>query len=268
MMTHESDYLERVLESNTGLKFRIAPANENGNNGYLIRPSGVNEGLFKIKVIYRNNSKLIAEFTPLDSQFIRSMNVSDERSRELFSKYAQELEKNGQFKIEVNNEQLMSPYYEWPPEMSSLTVKLSKIIDSSSTDIIRVIVEWVTNIMLLISSLLNIEQIYDDSVFYTDGAESVVTQNKYERNPLNRKACLLIKGYSCVVCNFNFEDHYGSIGKNFIHVHHLVPVSKLKGETFINPETDLVPVCPNCHYMLHKRDPPYTVEELKKMIRE
>lgn len=29
---------------------------------------------------------------------------------------------------------------------------------------------------------------------------------------------------------------------------------------------DLVPVCPNCHNMLHRKEPPYTVEELQKII--
>ena len=51
MMTHDSEYMEGALESNTGLKYRIAPITENGNNGYVIRPKGVNEGLFKIKVV-------------------------------------------------------------------------------------------------------------------------------------------------------------------------------------------------------------------------
>jgi len=31
----------------------------------------------------------------------------------------------------------------------------------------------------------------------------------------------------------------------------------------VDPENDLVPVCPNCHAMLHRHDPPYTVAELK-----
>ena len=267
MMTHDSEYMEGALESNTGLKYRIAPITENGNNGYVIRPKGVNEGLFKIKVVYRNNSKLIAEFTPLDAQFTKSMDYSDEYRKELFSKYAQELEKNGRCSISINDNPLMPPYSDWPSSVSSLTVNLSRIVDSSTTDIIQLTVEWVTKIILLISSLLNFEQIYDDSAFIADGAETVVTQNKYERNPLNRKACLMIRGYSCAVCGFNFVDRYGPVGKDFIHVHHITPVSKLNGETPINPIKDLIPVCPNCHYMLHKRNPPYTVDELKTMLR-
>ena len=34
----------------------------------------------------------------------------------------------------------------------------------------------------------------------------------------------------------------------------------------LDPINDLIPVCPNCHAMLHRRCPPYTPEELKNML--
>ncbi|MBU3680073.1 MAG: hypothetical protein FGM32_10790 [Candidatus Kapabacteria bacterium] len=64
----------------------------------------------------------------------------------------------------------------------------------------------------------------------------------------------------------NFEDVYGPIGRGFIHVHHRRPISAAGGSYSINPSTDLVPVCPNCHSMMHRRTPPYTVEELRGMM--
>ena len=51
-------------------------------------------------------------------------------------------------------------------------------------------------------------------------------------------------------------------------MHHLTPISSVGKEYELNVDTDLVPVCPNCHYMLHRKDPPYTVEELKGIIQE
>ena len=48
----------------------------------------------------------------------------------------------------------------------------------------------------------------------------------------------------------------------------IIPVKPpvIKVET--NPIEDLIPVCSNCHYMLHKKDDiPYTVEELKNIIK-
>ena len=62
------------------------------------------------------------------------------------------------------------------------------------------------------------------------------------------------------------EKTYGEIGKKFIHIHHLVKISDIKEEYMIDPIEDLRPVCPNCHAMLHKKEPPFTIEELKGML--
>jgi len=66
----------------------------------------------------------------------------------------------------------------------------------------------------------------------------------------------------------NFASVYGGVGDGFIHVHHIVPVSVIGTGYIINPIDDLVPVCPNCHAMLHRKDPPYSVEEMKLIIRK
>ena len=70
----------------------------------------------------------------------------------------------------------------------------------------------------------------------------------------------------CHICGFDFEKTYGAVGKRFIHVHHITPVSELGPDYRINPEKDLIPVCPNCHAMLHRRKPPYLPEELRSVI--
>ena len=130
----------------------------------------------------------------------------------------------------------------------------------------------------LIDFLLHPHQMVNDDVYDVDypeddeklyeGALITVKANKYERNQKARKECVAKKGYQCLVCGRDFEATYGEIGKNFIHVHHLTPISSVGKEYELNVDTDLVPVCPNCHYMLHRKDPPYTVEELKGIIQE
>lgn len=107
----------------------------------------------------------------------------------------------------------------------------------------------------------------DDEKLY-EGALVTVKANKYERNQKARRECVAKKGYQCSVCGRDFEATYGEIGKNFIHVHHLTPISTIGKEYELNVDTDLVPVCPNCHYMLHRKDPPYTIEELKDKLYE
>ena len=56
------------------------------------------------------------------------------------------------------------------------------------------------------------------------------------------------------------------LGEGFIHVHHIVPLSGLGKSYVVDPINDLRPVCPNCHAMLHKRVPPYTIDELREIM--
>ena len=107
----------------------------------------------------------------------------------------------------------------------------------------------------------------DDELLY-EGALMTVKANKYERNQKARRECVAKKGYRCLACGRDFEATYGEIGRNFIHVHHLTPISSIGKEYQLNVDTDLAPVCPNCHYMLHRRNPPYTIEELQTKLQE
>lgn len=102
--------------------------------------------------------------------------------------------------------------------------------------------------------------------FY-EGECKQVTRNSYERNREARNEALKHYGYTCAVCGFDFEKQYGELGHRFIHVHHLTPVAN-QGQVYqIDPVRDLRPVCPNCHAILHKRQPPYSIEELRALVR-
>ncbi len=99
-----------------------------------------------------------------------------------------------------------------------------------------------------------------------EGAVKRVSVNAYERSPEARRKCIEHYGVTCQVCGFNFEKIYGEVGKDFIHAHHLKQISEI-GETYqIDPVQDLRPVCPNCHAIIHKRNPPYTIEEVKRFL--
>lgn len=101
-----------------------------------------------------------------------------------------------------------------------------------------------------------------------EGKSSLVVGARYERDPKLRAAALAIHGYSCAACGFNFEEFYGEYGKGFIHIHHIEPLFSV-GEQTVNPETDLVPLCANCHAITHrKKDKTLTVDDIKRMICE
>lgn len=101
---------------------------------------------------------------------------------------------------------------------------------------------------------------------HLEGGKKTVEVTVTERNPEARRKCLEHYGCVCAVCSFTFTDKYGSIGSGFMNVHHLNPVADLVGETAVDPVEDLRPICPNCHSMLHRRKPPYTVAEMKEII--
>lgn len=101
---------------------------------------------------------------------------------------------------------------------------------------------------------------------FREGAVCQVSVNAYERNPLARKKCIVHYGTSCFVCGFNFGKVFGELGKGFIHVHHLRPLSEMAEEHEVDPVEDLRPVCPNCHAMIHRRSPPLSIEEIKALL--
>lgn len=103
---------------------------------------------------------------------------------------------------------------------------------------------------------------------FCEGAKTQITVNRYERDRKARQACIAYWQAKCAVCDFVFVDKYGKLGEGFIHVHHIVPLSSVAGlEKYeVKPKEDLRPVCPNCHAMLHKRKPPYSIDELKAII--
>ncbi len=117
-------------------------------------------------------------------------------------------------------------------------------------------------------SSINDEVDSDFTSNFSEGKVRVTYSTIYERNPKLRKAALNIHGYDCKACGLNFEKRYGEYGKGFIHVHHIKPISKA-GEGSVNPKTDLIPVCPNCHAMIHKpKDKVLSIPELIQILNQ
>ncbi|MBD8574696.1 HNH endonuclease [Pseudomonas syringae] len=91
---------------------------------------------------------------------------------------------------------------------------------------------------------------------------------RYERDPILRRQAIAFHGLECKVCGFNFEAGYGEYAKGYVHVHHVVPISQFEGAKVVSPESDMVPLCANCHAVIHRRrDRTVSIEELKAMLR-
>ncbi|MFQ5751630.1 MAG: HNH endonuclease [bacterium] len=102
---------------------------------------------------------------------------------------------------------------------------------------------------------------------HIEGSIKEVTLSIYERNRTARLLCIKHYGNFCQVCHIDFGEYYGDIGKGFIHVHHLKPIAKISNSYKVDPVKDLTPVCPNCHNMIHIKEPPLTIEQLKRKLR-
>ena len=112
------------------------------------------------------------------------------------------------------------------------------------------------------------DTIYPDeaTVEYDEGEKSVVSVNRYERSPVARQKCIEAHGIKCKGCGIDFEEIYGERGAGFIHVHHVVSVASKSGPYKVDPVKDLIPVCPNCHAMIHRRTPYLSLEKLRELL--
>jgi 5-methylcytosine-specific restriction enzyme A len=206
---------------------------------------------------------------------VESMGKSPEGNR-AFSVVASDIIKNRgrvDFSINGHSADALTPET-WDSEWISVNLKLTVFFNdvdlANISNLEPILIKWIGRFFMMILSLLPIEkeQIPLDIKGMPEGALIRVLVNKYERDTLNREICISFKGCYCHVCGFNFEEEYGILGSGFIHVHHITPVSKIGKDYIINPLEDLIPVCPNCHAIIHKTDPPLTVNQLKNNLKK
>ena len=128
--------------------------------------------------------------------------------------------------------------------------KMRDIIGGNDSDILNVLIYLIKRIENGAVSLKYPE--IDVTGDHKEGHVLKCYVNRYERDKSARDECINVKGCQCQVCGMEFKSTYGDLGRDFIHVHHLVPLNAIKGEYNVNPINDLIPICPNCHAMLHK----------------
>jgi 5-methylcytosine-specific restriction protein A len=133
---------------------------------------------------------------------------------------------------------------------------------------IEILSEALSFAFILVDSLFkgSSETLADDFVPDLEGMQKLMTCVSYTRSRRNRKKCLDAFGYICSACGLDPKALYGPEGKFIIHVHHLTPVSNMGEPRTLDPELDLVPLCPNCHNFVHKFSPPKLVSEIQQII--
>lgn len=260
-------------------RYGIPVKTRNGSNSegpYIdIIPEDLDEREGFIIRVQTGWRSLKASFIPgnFSAHLLKTMGIAGKEKKKLFETFAGVLSQAGAALVMKINDYPVNPcsITDISSDWNHMSLNLSLVpFDPALSDPEDFITKWGGQFFAMIVSLLPLEEvIIDDNEIPTgmpEGALTLIEVNRYERSQLNRSACIAGRGCVCEVCGFDFGEVYGSRGKGFIHVHHIVPVSQLRDNYIIDPLKDLVPVCPNCHAMLHTVNPPLSVEELKEII--
>lgn len=116
-----------------------------------------------------------------------------------------------------------------------------------------------------------LEDILEDEIQAAEGRVLLVRHLRRERSrPLRAKKIAQVRRdgipLNCEVCAFSFEAGYGERGKEYIEVHHILPLHA-SGPTVTKLE-DLALVCSNCHRMIHRSKDWITPSGLRAIVRQ
>ena len=99
-----------------------------------------------------------------------------------------------------------------------------------------------------------------------EGSKRLVAHLRRERNQtLVRRKKKLARSLCCEACAFSFSLVYGESAAQYCEIHHLVPLAEAEQATTTRMQ-DLAILCANCHRVVHLRNPPYSLLELKEML--
>lgn len=269
-----AEHLIDCLKREFDLPFTVDVKNQNSEVKFKLRPANDDESLFEANIYVRDNIRYKASLKPqkYGRAFVSTMEKADDDMKSVFTCIVKRLLSDGcKISIKINdNESNPLDIYSWPEHWDKIEINVSKspffFLDFTDKEV-DYLADISVKVVSLFLSLVPINIIEESDTEIYEGDESIVQGKKYERNPIARRLCIQKYGCKCAVCGFDFEKEYGPIGKGFIEVHHIVPISSIGHNHIIDPEADLIPLCSNCHSMIHRRTPPYLPKELIEIIK-
>lgn len=218
-----------------------------------------------------------ASFVPdrFAGQLLRTMADASSSAKEAFARTAAAFSDTGaRLTLRINEAGVSSPQVLPEPPWDRFDLKVLRLSDAPDRGqeaVMRDSVEVAGACLGLVLALLPVEAVGAEPppMFESglpEGARTRVEVNQYERSPVNRAACIATYGARCQACGFDFGEAYGPLADGYIEVHHIVPVSQMGGGYLVDPVRDLVPLCANCHSVVHRRDPPIGLEALKELL--
>ena len=241
--------------------YYIGFTGKSSEDGFTLNLSESDDDKFEInvRVIPQTRLSVTVKIEKYGASFLHLLNRSDTNKRQNFIDYAKGNDR-GEILVYINkNKVTLENFVDDKSEWNDFKIQFHEIPFEENEDEIVRILTFLVGMMFTL---------FDYSIEgYEEGNKEDIHISKYERNPVNRQICLAYKGYKCSCCGFDFEKTYGEIGKNTIEVHHIKLVSKMDNNYIDKPLEDLVPVCSNCHTIIHKREIPYSIEEIQEMLK-
>lgn len=279
MTKHDPHALAEVVSTETGLGFvgsegrtgegvpwlELIPAGHPAGQTFAIR---VEIGWRRIDVRFR--------FGSFASELMSSVRSADESGRRIFRAILDACGNAGADVVLTLNGATRSYKDDavWGESWRSFGFAVGKgmlaINEGNDTTDMHLIEEWTTRVAAAVIALLpveeDIEEVFDVHGL-PEGAKIRIEVNRYERDRRNRAAAVAIHGHRCMACGTDMAERYGPVAEGLIEVHHIVPVSEIGPGYIIDPRSELVPLCPSCHSVAHRRSPPYSIKELQNMLR-
>ena len=251
--------MNRGIDSvQTGIRLWFSDLDRSHSPVVTLRPTGLNR--FEARLTFGNFA----------ADTIRQMKQANAEEIQLARALVSSVARNVNVSVTISGDQRLD---NWLISDGKFTIVAEKRrIDERFGDeaLIGTCRELVIPILAAMAELYGYDPVEEicspDQEFLKEGTVRLIQVRKRERNPRNRMLCLRIHGHACVVCGLDPFARYGNAG-TIIEVHHLQPLSLAGKSRPYNPESDLVPFCPNCHRAAHTRRPvPWTPKELREKL--
>ena len=267
-----ADVVRLRLEARLGISLSVGRELVGGAYFEVIRPDDLEVGQGFCVALARTPRQVLASVhvDTYAGRLLREMSKADEEGKYALCNLLRIARQSGvQVSVELGGrppEEAFSSELPW----RSLEIEAAKRVASkpSEEDLYNAITDCASICVGSVLALVTVEELRESvtAVGAVEGGLTRVEVNRYERSPANRAACIAFHGCHCKGCGFSFREAYGELADGFIEVHHLTPVSAMGEGYLVNPIEDLVPLCPNCHAVVHRTSPPLTLEQLRGIV--
>ena len=234
-----------------GLKVHFEEYTKSEGPNFLIRPKGLKKHL--VELSFGNYSKQC---------ITRIENHAEEEqyavARALLHKVAKKHE------VKFNDS---SSIENWRVSASStISITVSGISGQHDEDSIESTTKHVmVPLIAAVAELMGFEDVTTEEG-EIEGQIKLTVIKRRERSARNRLLALTIHGTQCKGCGEEPMLRHGEIFGNIIEIHHVEPLCELGEPRAYDPAIDLIPLCPTCHRITHKKKPALTLEELKTVL--